>query len=75
MKIFLTYDPDEAIAIIKQSVRVIMVFEPKFGSKFLYKYFSPLKHLDNVDSAILYCSNVENHKKWTADYKIKGKDV
>ena len=55
MNIVLTTEDKEAIDVIRNSVRVIMVFEPRFGSRFLPKYFGKLKHFDNVDHGILYC--------------------
>ena len=52
-------------------MRSILVFEPKFGSRFLHEYFGPLKHFDNVDGAMIYCDKIEVHKKWACEYSIR----
>ena len=66
---------EDAIEVVRRSIKSIIVLEPSFGGKFMYTYFNKIKHLDNIDKVILYCSDVKKHKGWTSDYKVKGKDI
>ena len=54
----IAHTEDQAISVIKNSVRAILVIVPKFGSSFLPNYFGALQHPQNVASAIMYCRDV-----------------
>ena len=72
---FIGRSEEQIIEVVRQSVRVVLVVEPRNGSKFIHTYFGNLKHPDNINSVILYCTDIESHTKWTNNFTVKGRSI
>lgn len=65
-----TADTLEALRIIKKSVKVILIITGDLGKQFIKTIYNGLDPVENIDSIVNYCGNIEVNQKYFENYDM-----